>query len=372
MSLEALVTSIEAGNDREVLDALSALPSLLRSTTSDGDTALHIACWQKRQALVERLLELGAAVDARGFVGRAPLHYAVHEGSAQSVPLVRALLRAGASPTMRDDQGFTPAEWADIEIYDEAARNEVRALLETDDASPSGLRDLLERTLDHAGEPRAQTAVALGRLRAAFCAGLDCDVDRAMAGLPSADARAVGDAVQLLGALSRSSWGEPLRAWLSEARAAKGRIEVAAIDRLSAALAREGGGPTTQERELEALRNRFGMGSVDPALVEVGPDFHATKARVDALERLGHTARAIDRLRQAFCAGTDLEAEEPSGVWNPDATCLGDAERLLEALRPTSLGEPIRAWLAEPRVSGSTMGWVHLYFACSPPSPTAR
>ena len=53
--------------------------------------------------VVEALLEAGAAVDARDMAGQAPLHLAVRTGCAEQDAVVRALLRAGADPALRDD-----------------------------------------------------------------------------------------------------------------------------------------------------------------------------------------------------------------------------------------------------------------------------
>jgi ankyrin repeat protein len=132
-SFEALIRSIEAGEEGFAMLSLMTSPGLVHVATSEGETALHIACWQKRVVLAERLLALGAAVDARGFAGRTPLHNAVHEGDQASLPLVKVLLERGADPRLRDDAGFTPGEWAAIEIANPALRARVCTLLRASD-----------------------------------------------------------------------------------------------------------------------------------------------------------------------------------------------------------------------------------------------
>lgn len=131
MNLSALIERVERGDHAAVAAALRADPSLATAKTGgDGDTLLHVACWQKRAAIVRELLTYPCDLDARGAYGRTPLHYAVHEGGSESVPIVAALLARGADPTLTDNNGFTAAAWAKIEMYD-AALDEVLALLAT-------------------------------------------------------------------------------------------------------------------------------------------------------------------------------------------------------------------------------------------------
>src|SRR5687768_6277383 len=87
-----LADMIERGEANEVAEALRTDPSLLAATTPDGDTPLHIACWQKQVAIIGTILAYSPDLNARGCYGRTPLHYAVHEGGAISVPIVAALL----------------------------------------------------------------------------------------------------------------------------------------------------------------------------------------------------------------------------------------------------------------------------------------
>lgn len=109
---------IERGDVRGVTSALRADPSLVTSKTKDGDTALHIACWQKQIAIIGTILAYEPELNARGCYGRTPLHYAVHEGGPISIPIVKLLLSSGAQGSLRDDNGFSVEDWAKIEMHD--------------------------------------------------------------------------------------------------------------------------------------------------------------------------------------------------------------------------------------------------------------
>jgi ankyrin repeat protein len=113
-----LADMIEHGDVRGVAEALRADPSLIAAKTPDGDTPLHIACWQKQIAIIGTILAYRPDLNVRGCYGRTPLHYAVHEGRAISVPVVGVLLAMGADPSIRDDNGFSVDDWAKIEMYD--------------------------------------------------------------------------------------------------------------------------------------------------------------------------------------------------------------------------------------------------------------
>jgi ankyrin repeat protein len=117
-SIRELTGSIERGDVHAVAQALRSAPSLVDARTSDGDTALHIACWQKQISIVGLVLGYHPDVNARGAYGRTPLHYAVHEGRAISAPIVGMLLAAGADPNIRDQLGYSVEDWAKIEMDD--------------------------------------------------------------------------------------------------------------------------------------------------------------------------------------------------------------------------------------------------------------
>lgn len=116
--IDRLARMIERGEVEAVSAALRDDPSLAAARTAAGDTPLHLACWYKQVAIVGALLAHGADVDARGCFSRTPLHYAVHEGGAISIPIVGTLLGFGADPALRDDNGFTVEDWAKIEMSD--------------------------------------------------------------------------------------------------------------------------------------------------------------------------------------------------------------------------------------------------------------
>jgi uncharacterized protein len=113
-----LAKMIERGDVCGVAEALLIDPSLVSSVTPDGDTPLHIACWQKQFAIIGTLLAYHPDLNARGCYGRTALHYAVHEGRAISVPIVGVLLAMGANPLVQDDNGFSVEDWAKVEMYD--------------------------------------------------------------------------------------------------------------------------------------------------------------------------------------------------------------------------------------------------------------
>lgn len=113
-----IVYMIERGDVRGVSEALRANPSLVAAKTPDGDTPLHVACWQKQIAIIGTILAYRPDLNARGCYGRTALHYAVHEGRGISVPIVGMLIAMGADPFVRDDNGFSVEDWAKIEMYD--------------------------------------------------------------------------------------------------------------------------------------------------------------------------------------------------------------------------------------------------------------
>lgn len=118
LSPEQLAIKITQGDVRAVVDALRVNPALVSAATPDGDTPLHIACWQKQIAIIGTILAWHPDINARGAYGRTPLHYAVHEGRFISVPIVGLLLSLGADPGIRDQNGFSVEDWAKIEMYD--------------------------------------------------------------------------------------------------------------------------------------------------------------------------------------------------------------------------------------------------------------
>nr|WP_276602951.1 ankyrin repeat domain-containing protein [Nannocystis pusilla] len=116
---DELVLAVERGSLDTIEQALDAEPGLVTARTGDEDTLLHLACWQKQTAIAALLLARGADPNARGCYGRTSLHYAVHDGRAVSVELVRQLLAHGADPWIAENNGFTADAWARQEMWDE-------------------------------------------------------------------------------------------------------------------------------------------------------------------------------------------------------------------------------------------------------------
>ncbi|MCY1055535.1 ankyrin repeat domain-containing protein [Nannocystis sp. SCPEA4] len=215
MRIEELVGSVERGAADEVAAAVLADPALLSARTADGDTLLHVACWQKQAAIVAVLLARGADANARGFHGRTALHYAVHDGREVSVAIVRSLLDHGADPTLRDAGGHTPDARAQQEMWGPAL-DAVLAQLSRPPAAPAPVGDDYAEVVAQvrALEAQGHTLVALSRLLAGFTDGPGADAQRAADGLPAADPRCLADAQRVLDAVATTSWATPLREWL--------------------------------------------------------------------------------------------------------------------------------------------------------------
>ena len=115
--------------------------------------------------VVEVLLQAGAAVDARDMSGQTPLHLAVRTGCAEQGGVVRALLRAGADPSLRDDppKGSGAAATASVTSSAvgvtplEAAKE---ALSEQGEARRSGLAELPPQAAAREAAARGYAACA--------------------------------------------------------------------------------------------------------------------------------------------------------------------------------------------------------------------
>jgi uncharacterized protein len=90
-----------------------------RSTNSTANTPLHAALAGRGDAaVVRRLVEAGADVNARGGAGWTPLHLAASRGN---IPLVDYLLSRGADPRAVADDGRDAATIAESRGHAEAA-----------------------------------------------------------------------------------------------------------------------------------------------------------------------------------------------------------------------------------------------------------
>lgn len=127
-NLEMFHDAVFNGDLPSVMRYLERDPSLVRQQSTDGDTALHRACWAKQVRIIGVLLGYGAEVNAKGCYGWTPLHYSVHEGRAISIPIVETLIHSGADPRQMDNNGYTPTDWAKVEM--EIGLSEVLKILE--------------------------------------------------------------------------------------------------------------------------------------------------------------------------------------------------------------------------------------------------
>ena len=117
------------GDIEGVSHYLSTNPNEVDSLDQLGNTLLHTACWGKQLGVIGVIMAFAPNVNAIGCHGRTPLHYAVHEGSAVSLPIINSLLAAGADARIKDDEGFTPADWAKVEFFDSSLVPVLKALV---------------------------------------------------------------------------------------------------------------------------------------------------------------------------------------------------------------------------------------------------
>ncbi len=118
-SLPMIFRATERGDLDTVKRLIDEDPQVVTETIETNDQPLHMACWQKYEAIVSLLINAGADVNSRGDFGQTPLHYAVFEGDEYSTPIVRLLLKAGADPNIVDKRSqSTPLKWAQREHHD--------------------------------------------------------------------------------------------------------------------------------------------------------------------------------------------------------------------------------------------------------------
>lgn len=123
-SLPMIFRATERGDLQTVKQLIANDPNVVHEVLETNDQPLHIACWQKFESIVKYLIQAGANVNSRGDFGATPLHYAVYEGDEYSTPIVKALLNAGADPTLTDSRSSaTPLKWAQREHHDGLAES---------------------------------------------------------------------------------------------------------------------------------------------------------------------------------------------------------------------------------------------------------
>lgn len=114
----ALTHAIEAMYE-DVVDALLARPELDPNTRGLNERpALFSYVWRDSKTRTERLLALGADVNAQDADGDTALHGAAQTGN---VEILTMLLNKGAKPNTKNSVGGTPLMWAAVYGNREAA-----------------------------------------------------------------------------------------------------------------------------------------------------------------------------------------------------------------------------------------------------------
>jgi ankyrin repeat protein len=117
-----IVTIAAVADDLELLDLALALGAGAGNVTSPYDgTALIAAAHLGHHEVVGRLIAAGAPLDHVNNLGWTALMEAVvlGDGGPDHARTVRALLEAGADPTIADRDGRTPLDHARARAYDE-------------------------------------------------------------------------------------------------------------------------------------------------------------------------------------------------------------------------------------------------------------
>ena len=115
----ALLHAIEARYD-QVEQVLLNHPKLdPHARGFNGVTALSKYVWREQKDAVQKLLDLGADVNAQDNDGDAPLHGAAQSGNVEILDL---LLAKGANPNLKNKYGGTPLMWAVVFDQEEVTR----------------------------------------------------------------------------------------------------------------------------------------------------------------------------------------------------------------------------------------------------------
>jgi hypothetical protein len=102
---------IYSKEERKKKAAMMGKDRVINAHNSEGETSLHIACWQGNVPAVEYLLEMGAKVNELDstLTRTTPLHEAARGGW---VSIINLLMENGAEPMVLDMAGETPLHWA--------------------------------------------------------------------------------------------------------------------------------------------------------------------------------------------------------------------------------------------------------------------
>ena len=102
----------EMGEKHECVAALAAAGLDPNGRDRDGRTALLLASWRGRDAMIQALLAARADPDLADADGLAPLHAAARISGELGEDCVALLLEAGADPNATDRAGETPLDAA--------------------------------------------------------------------------------------------------------------------------------------------------------------------------------------------------------------------------------------------------------------------
>lgn len=105
-----LIDACERGDFPLVKSIIKATPTLINASLSHL-TPLQEAVHHNRFEIATYLLAQGAAVNAKGSIGRTPLHYAAHD---TNMVMVELLLAHNALIDPLDDLGVTPLHYAAV------------------------------------------------------------------------------------------------------------------------------------------------------------------------------------------------------------------------------------------------------------------
>jgi ankyrin repeat protein len=123
----------------------------------DEHTLLHLAAWKNQTAIADRLIALGANINAKDNVGYTPLHEAVRDGNRECAEL---LLKHGADTTIVDNNNNTALQTAVYFGFLDIAKRLVSHGATVDIFTASGLgmaeqvRKMLDEGVDYQKEQR--------------------------------------------------------------------------------------------------------------------------------------------------------------------------------------------------------------------------